>query len=49
MLAYKVIEKNLYSRRFAWTKLNFFTGTIFINIELLRTSKFEKFAIIIDS
>ena len=35
MLAYKCIEKDLYSRRFAWNKLKFL-------LELLRNFEFPK-------
>ena len=53
MLVYKFIEKDLHSRRFAWNKLNFlqelFSSTSPRGVRgLLKTSKIEKFATIVD-
>ena len=54
MLAYKFTEKDLYSRRFAWNKLNFYRKYFHQHLPeeypgTMQTSKIEKFAIIVDS
>ena len=53
MLANKFIEKDLYRRRFAWNKLNFYVNYFHQHLPerypgLLQTYKIEIFAIIVD-